>query len=451
MGKTAKRHRRVPGILDPLCASVALVKQQSTRFRCDNSTFGFASELRFWVGGGCRGVFECCSSGHRVRCGEPGDGKAKRTVCNCQSAPPPSPPPYVAAVSDASIQIHDAAACCFASGSFGSLASLNYGTLLHIGRSSLTAGMCEHACQRTAHCGFFSFSKRLRSCRLCSACDLSAQGLVEYVGQRALDGDAEYELSAKRASFESYRLRDEYERVDPLAVVAPLVSELQPSNYSRKVYGALHRLPDAASLRLLWLPLLPPTVRAAVAAAACFVQPRPPERPFFTPIGATLAQPLGAMWVHRAGRAAVAVPSGGYAEVVHCPARWPGGERWKFAPMWLYVAPGAGVSIDVGRTRAFRSYEQAAHFLAQAFCEPEAADCVMTRRDGCEAPRLAAQRARARWRVGRVPGTGGQMGAVRLGEGAAVNASDVLGVDSIQAREAGGVPYAGPTRACDRC
>ena len=90
MGKPVEQLRRAPGILNPLCTSVALVKQQSTRFRCDNSTFGFASELRFWVGGGCRGVFECCSSGHRVRCGEPGDGKAKRTVCHCQLDLPPS-------------------------------------------------------------------------------------------------------------------------------------------------------------------------------------------------------------------------------------------------------------------------------------------------------------------------------------------------------------------------
>ena len=55
-----------------------------------------------------------------------------------------------------------------------------------------------------------------------------------------------------------------------------------------------------------------------------------------------------------------AVPSGAWVEVTHCPNRRATVERrkreimplmrWKHRPMWFYVAPGSGVSLNLGKT-----------------------------------------------------------------------------------------------------
>ena len=128
--------------------------------------------------------------------------------------------------------------------------------------------------------------------------------------------------------------------------------------------------------------------------------PQPPLRPLFAPIGIGGAiDPSGSVWVANRG-AGQAIPSHGWAEITHCPA-WAGhadhadaqgstftapeeatpssmrlqraGHRsspfwhqeWLAAPMWLYVASGSGVSINVGKTRAFESYEAVAELLSR--------------------------------------------------------------------------------------
>ena len=124
----------------------------------------------------------------------------------------------------------------------------------------------------------------------------------------------------------------------------------------------------------------------------------PPFTPFYAPIsyGPAAIQPTNAVWVHRPPADTEGVSNDAWIEVTHCP------EQQQIAPtnassareqsrhekhvklgqlMWLYVAPGSGVWINVGRTRVFRTYEEAWRFLSSAqWSRP---DCARTeaRRD----------------------------------------------------------------------
>jgi len=97
--------------------------------------------------------------------------------------------------------------------------------------------------------------------------------------------------------------------------------------------------------------------------------PMAPERPFFFGIDIQ-ANPPDALWIGAAS--AVAMPSGAWVEIVHCsmpaPTKpgvlWPG---WKMLPLWMYVAPGSGVSINIGRTHVADGYGAAVHLLARLF------------------------------------------------------------------------------------
>uniref|UniRef100_A0A7S3C4G4 Uncharacterized protein n=1 Tax=Haptolina ericina TaxID=156174 RepID=A0A7S3C4G4_9EUKA len=52
---------------------------------------------------------------------------------------------------------------------------------------------------------------------------------------------------------------------------------------------------------------------------------------------------------------------------------------WKHGFMWMYVAPGAGVSVNIGKTRAFSSHGEAEAFIRSAL------DMSAPLRPGCRA------------------------------------------------------------------
>ena len=44
-------------------------------------------------------------------------------------------------------------------------------------------------------------------------------------------------------------------------------------------------------------------------------------------------------------------------------ARRPSEWQWRAGTMWLFVAPGSGVSVNIGRTKVFDSWDRAMRFL----------------------------------------------------------------------------------------
>lgn len=135
------------------------------------------------------------------------------------------------------------------------------------------------------------------------------------------------------------------------ALAAWLLGPLLQGNYSVGLYGAPGRVP-LESLKLVWAALLPPLQAEHLAAAVglCFTNAAPPWRPLYVRQSA-LANPLNSVWVHRTTWSAV--PNNSWAEVTHC-SRGPG-RPTSSGPPWFYVAPGSGVSINVGATYVIRA------------------------------------------------------------------------------------------------
>ena len=135
------------------------------------------------------------------------------------------------------------------------------------------------------------------------------------------------------------------------ALAAWLLGPLLQGNYSVALYGAPNRVP-LESLKLVWTALLPPlqAERLAAAVGLCFHSAAPPWRPLYVPQSA-LANPLNSVWVTRASY--TAVPNGSWAEVTHCSRG--AGRPTSSGPPWFYVAPGSGVSINVGATFVIRA------------------------------------------------------------------------------------------------
>ena len=127
-----------------------------------------------------------------------------------------------------------------------------------------------------------------------------------------------------------------------------LTSELNGS-YSEALYGAAGRLP--ADLRVVWPSLLSDDARRALAGAVeCRFHPRlPPNALHFT--ADAIQHQQAALWVHQRSDPPFA-PTGTTLEVAHCAfAGVRGGDLVRpNSPMWFFVVPGSGVSVDVGRT-----------------------------------------------------------------------------------------------------
>ena len=159
--------------------------------------------------------------------------------------------------------------------------------------------------------------------------------------------------------------------------------------YSTRVYGAPGRAPSMAAIQLLWIDLLAPAQRAAIGSVGvCSRRGGTPLQPLFTSV---LRNALFVQQPHLTVHAPV--PSYAWAEVVHCPLRPHAREQanfgFRYAPMWMYVASGAGVSVNVGRTFVAGSFAEAEMVLKFLFPGPASlhldslsCDTVTSRRTG---------------------------------------------------------------------
>ena len=150
------------------------------------------------------------------------------------------------------------------------------------------------------------------------------------------------------------------------------LTELLQHEYSVELYGMQHRMP-VADLRIVWTQLLPSRAIALLESAggACSTDAQPPARPFYWAHD-IIANPRGGVWIHR-DVTDEPIANNSWVEVTHCakPSRpngsiLPGGE-WVLGPLWAYIAPGSGVSVNVGRTLVLSGYKAARRLLAAAF------------------------------------------------------------------------------------
>ena len=279
----------------------------------------------------------------------------------------------------------DGGMCCYriptgwpnraASGHGALLGDVRYGSLQspEVQNASRPAD-CHADCAGQSRCRFFSHSVRERRCILCAACDLrdSVDDLrcnTRHEDRRKYIACHEPRSFTAWARVAAGAAAPRYERVHGVArrTLAPLLQ----GAYSVRLYGAAHRVP-LGTLRLVWLSLLADTSPEALAAVkamgVCRYEPRPPRQPFYSHIDRDAGNPLDAMWVHQP-RLPFA-QNNSWVEIVHCP-KPPGknerGLRWMYLPMWGYVAPGSGVSVNVGRTRVMPTFDALVHVLHKIF------------------------------------------------------------------------------------
>ena len=293
------------------------------------------------------------------------------------------------------LRIHVAARCCRWSCFVSGQACLGTGAVLGVMGSQdgpqtrerpKTPQGCAAACSQRSRCTYFSHAAGLNACMLCSACDLDATTRGRWNGVRFTS----WARVPEGASLAQYSSTSASQTVS--GVLGPLLQ----AQYSSRLYGAPGRV-DLHSLRIVWLAMLPhAALRAIGEVGVCRAEAKPPLQPFLTTIDLN-ANPRDAMWVdqHWSGEVADggAGPHGGrnlgwllqsqpaannsWVEVTHCPRpAVPGAPRWKQCPMWLYAASGSGVSINLGRTLAVRSYWEASELLAAAFFGNISAECT---------------------------------------------------------------------------
>jgi len=235
--------------------------------------------------------------------------------------------------------------CCYAGG----------GEKLQVITSVHSNASCVAQCQSVPRCAYISW-RADGVCALCATCSLRPHS----------------------GHFSSWAR-------DPLPSPVDELAPLLQGGYSMELYGAPGRV-DGASLRLVWLQMLPPDASQLIASkgGVCKYDAGHPWRPFL--IGLDLnANPIGAMWISldRAMRPSFPIPNHSWIEVTHCPQhggmRTSGRYGWQFGPMWLYAAPGSGVSINVGRTVAM-SYADAARLLRRVY--PGTLECACE--SGCQ-------------------------------------------------------------------
>ena len=198
------------------------------------------------------------------------------------------------------------------------------------------------------------------------------------------------------------------------------------------------------ALQLLWIDLLAPAQRAAIGSiGVCSRNGGTPLQPLFTSV---LRNALFVQQPHLTVHAPV--PSHAWAEVVHCPLRAPPSERvrsgFRYAPMWMYVVPGAGVSVNVGRTFVVGSFADAEMVLKFLFPGPASlhvdslsCDRVTSRRTGmlgAVAKLLTDSQERERQRLrGRLSNLLRQQGVLGPGDGNRQQLDAFLGsLDSLQ-------------------
>lgn len=238
------------------------------------------------------------------------------------------------------------------------------------GITNMSLETCAQKCDENAYttgksapgCLFFSYAKRYRLCELCTGCRLmrcaGAPG-------SCFQGDfTSYSRAIPAANF-------------ALTATAPIrqLHAALSQEYSEAVYGAAGRMPAAHALRVVWAALLPPRAMAVVSrvGGACTYDAQPPHRPFYSSHD-LVSNPEDSIWIGRR-EPDVPISNDTWVEVTHCPRALPPsalgminpGDEWMMGPMWAYVAPGSGVSVNVGRTLVLTSYRAARRLLMEAF------------------------------------------------------------------------------------
>lgn len=237
-----------------------------------------------------------------------------------------------------------------------------------------TPDECEHACLSARRCSFFSHSVMLRTCTFCSSCALTSEGpaasFTAWARSQAAPRRSPFTWAATLVgSMVRYTYREVTATYDDL--LAPILQ----GNYSQTLYGAPNRVPLHA-LRVVWLDLLPShSLKRLSKVGMCKWEAKPPFQPFYF-LQDMQASPVDAMWLSR-DPAEAPLASDMWVEVTHCPSHRATSERrrvecqplmnWKFRPTWFYLAPGSGVSINLGRTVAVRSFEAAVWLLRRMF------------------------------------------------------------------------------------
>ena len=166
---------------------------------------------------------------------------------------------------------------------------------------------------------------------------------------------------------------------EPMPSQVEHLGMLLQEEYSMQLYGAPNMV-DIGSLRVVWLSLLPAAALHEIARSGgvCKYESGYPWRPFFTALD-IFANPTDALWIswERATLAGFPVRNHSWVEVTHCAQGHGrvGHTRygWQFGPMWLYAAPGSGVSINVGRS-VVMSHSDAARLLRRVY--PSALECA---------------------------------------------------------------------------
>lgn len=245
-------------------------------------------------------------------------------------------------------------------------------------------GACAAYCARqTTSCRFFSVSPKFRTCVLCSTCAL--------VPTRTALTDSYSAWSLAKVSH--------FRPLERLPIDA-FVDGLQ-DNYSVHLYGARGRVPR--DVRIVWLTIIldhAPAAHSFIKAigGVCTFSALPPFLPLYAPQDLGQANPFNAIWINRPP--ALQLPSHSWVEITHCAQNWsrplsneeyttfcntsargraslatsqkarcytarhrPWEPVWKHGFLWAYAAPGSGVSINVGVTRAFETHSEAEQFI----------------------------------------------------------------------------------------
>ena len=253
---------------------------------------------------------------------------------------------------------------------------------------------CADECRVRTHCHHFSYAGRERDgfCVFCSACELAPP----YHGDR--DGSMFQSWSLARAPFEQVSATAHL-----LRLLAPL--DLNGS-YSERLYGRTNAMPPLGHLRILWLELLSnESVRSLVYhAEPCRLYGLAPYRPLYSVRDIAFATPLDSLWLHSAPNSASAIPNHTWVEVTHCPDLRRFGApaaRWKYLPMWLYVAGGSGAAVNVGRTIIVPDYDEASAVLELLFAGDLYDDnCLHLAAAAPPAAKLNSSQPAFRWQAG---------------------------------------------------
>ena len=247
---------------------------------------------------------------------------------------------------------------------------------------------CEQPCLDAYRCTFFSHSTTKNHCIFCTACDLNRMGQApqgtEWARAYTSWGRIHHALPRTGSPFSwavalaatfsadaAATIRYTETRVTTEEWLGPILQ----GSYSRTLYGAEGRVP-LQELRLIWLDLLPrKSLELLSQVGMCKWEAKPPLQPFYF-LQDMQSNPVDSMWLSRAP-ARTPLPSNTWVEVTHCPNERATKERrkveamplmrWKHQPMWFYVAPGSGVSINLGRSVAVRTYETAVWLLRRIF------------------------------------------------------------------------------------